>query len=282
MKLFFEKSFASGKIPDIYKRQVIIPLHKKGTKTAPENYRPVSLTPHEIKIMERILRKIFTDHLEQNNLINVHQHGFRKNRSCCTQLISHVHHILSNAVVGNETDCLYLDYSKAFDKVDHRLLLMKLNMYGISNKYLDWIKNFLQNRTLTVFLNGVYSHSAPVKSGVPQGSVLAPLFFIIVTNDLPQNITNLGSHILTFADDTKVASKVSSIYDVNLLQKDIESVLQWSTSNNMELNCSKFELLNHNFSQDNVGITLLKELPFFNTFNSYKTLLLFQVNMFVI
>ena len=115
LRLFFEKSFNDGQIPLIYKKQTVIPLHKKGPKTVPENFRPISLTSHVIKIMERVLRKFFVLHLEKNNLISFNQHGFRANRNCCTQLISHVNQILSNSIQGSETDCLYLDYSKAFD-----------------------------------------------------------------------------------------------------------------------------------------------------------------------
>ena len=264
LKMFFEKSFNSGEIPLDYKKQIIIPIPKKEPKTVPEHWRPIVLSPHEIKLKERVLRKIFTSHLEKNHLINTNQHGFRENRSCCTQLISHLEFIFSNAIEGNETDCLYLDYSKAFDKVDHGLLLKKLELHGINKKYLQWIQNFLQDRTQVVFVNGTYSYPVAVKSGVPQGSVLAPLFFIVVTNDLPQSIGNTNSHILTFADDTKVCSKVSSANDFDLMQNDILKIIKWSTSNNMMLNNNKFELISHKFNADNHNLLLLKELPLFN------------------
>ena len=125
LKLFWEKSLMLGKVPTSYKNQTIIPIHKKGPKTKPGNWRPVSMTPHEIKIIERVLRQHISDHLENNLLINVNQHGFRKNHNCTTQLLSFLNYIFSNAVQGDEIDSIYVDFSKAFDKVDHGLLLKK-------------------------------------------------------------------------------------------------------------------------------------------------------------
>ena len=270
LKLFFNKSFNEGQIPLIYKKQTVIPLHKKGPKTVPENFRPISLTSHVIKIMERILRKKFMLHLEDNNLINFSQHGFRENRNCCTQLISHINQILSNSIQTNETDCLYLDYSKAFDKVDHGLLIKKLERYGITDKYLKWVSNFLKDRVQVVYLNNTYSYPAVVKSGVPQGSVLGPLLFLIFVNDLPQTISNSNTHILSFADDTKIASKVSNVNDKINLQRDLDNIIKWSISNNMELNNKKFELVSHKLYPDSSNQKLIKQLPFFNCSISYN------------
>ncbi len=110
LRLFWSKSFEYSKIPDDYKNQVIIPLHKKGLKTKAENFRPISLTAHVIKLFEKILKKKLVEYLEFNNIFNNNQHGFRKNRSCLTQLLSHINNILNNSLNGNETDCIYIDF----------------------------------------------------------------------------------------------------------------------------------------------------------------------------
>ena len=150
LKMFWKISFNTGKIPAGYKNQTTIPLHKKGSKTYPQNFRPISLTSHIIKIMERILRKHITEHLERYNLINESQHGFRHNHSCCTQLLSHIDFIFSNSIEGSEVDCVYIDYAKAFNKVDHGLLIKKLGCYGLTDSFINWISNFFKDRSQAV------------------------------------------------------------------------------------------------------------------------------------
>ena len=243
LKLFYEKSFLLGKVPDFYKFQQIIPLHKKGPKTNPANFRPISLTSHIIKIFERVLRAKLVNFFESNNIFNQNQHGFRKSRSCLTQLLTHVQNVLDHLLSNSSVDTIYIDYAKAFDKVDHHILMTKLKLYGLSNEYLLWIKDFLTGRRQAVFINGCYSYEAMVRSGVPQGSVLGPLLFIIFINDLSNHINY--SSLLTFADDTKIVLPVSSALDTQLLQKDLDSIISWSNLNNMALNKSKFEFISH-------------------------------------
>ena len=155
---------------------------------------------HLIKIFERVMRKHLVKHLEENEILPDSQHGFRSKRSCLTQLIEHVDEVLKALNGGNEVDVIYLDYSKAFDKVDHQVLLAKMKMYGINGKFYDWIKDFLSNRSQTVVVDGSKSSFQEVKSGVPQGTVLGPVFFILYVIDMVMSAKN--SKTLTFADDT--------------------------------------------------------------------------------
>ena len=269
LMLFWKKSFACGKIPKYYKNQMIIPLHKKGTKTNVKNFRPVSLTPHEVKIKERVIRKVLMEYLEEFNLINDNQHGFRQNRSCATQLLSQLDFILSNSVEGYDVDSIYIDFAKAFDKVDHGLLIQKLNHYGIRGNFLNWIVNFLDERTQTVFINNHFSYSTSVISGVPQGSVLGPLLFVIYNNDLSQ-LVDATSQIFTFADDTKLISRINSSADKVNLQNNLNNIINWSEFNNMKLNTDKFQLLRFTFGTKNLDDAWLYELPFQNDFFNYS------------
>jgi hypothetical protein len=271
LMMFFQKSFDNGVIPLEYKTQVVIPLYKKGKKTEAKNHRPVSLTAHEIKIMERILKTNITEHLDEYNVICENQHGFRSNHSCATQLLSHLNYILSNLIQEDEVDSIYIDYSKAFDKVDHGLLLKKLNCYGINKEYLTWIENFLSDRFQTVSVDNCYSYTVRVQSGVPQGSVLGPLLFIIYINDLSSTLNNSACEVLTFADDTKLVSKISSTSDKDNLQKSLNSLQHWSALNNMELNNDKFEFISHRLVTRNVNNFFLSELPFHDSFDTYTT-----------
>ena len=267
LQMFCIKSFETCQIPPSYKTQTIIPIHKKGDKTNPENWRPIAITPHPIKIFERVIRKRLSDYLEKNKILNENQHGFRKNRSCSTQLISHTYNIFNYLINGSEVDCIYLDYSKAFDKVDHNLLLVKLRQLKISKKYIDWLGCFLKGRVQTVAIGNHFSFPATVKSGVPQGSVLAPTLYTTYINDLPKDIKQCD--ILTFADDTKLISKINSVEDTIALQNDLNSTFKWSSENNMILNDSKFEMINFKPAVDQTSLTSLKSLPFCNQFRGY-------------
>ena len=150
-----------------------------------------------------------------------------------TQLISHIEQIYQALNNDEEVDVIYLDFAKAFDKVDHKVLMAKLQRYGIHGKALDWIREFLVGRQQTVVVEGHKSSFQPVKSRVPQGTVLGPILFVLYINDLLHSIN--FSKGFSVADDTKLIGDIEGEYSVKLLQDDLNTVIEWSQGNNMEL-----------------------------------------------
>ena len=256
LRYIWSESFKKGIVPAFYKNSLIYPLFKKGNRAKAANYRPISMTSHIIKIFERVLRKKIVEFLEVNNLLSQYQHGFRSGRSCLTQLLGHFDDICSGLVEGKDTDSIYLDYAKAFDRVDHRLLILKLKRYNFHPMLIRWISSFLLNRTQEVVINGTHSCRKDIISGVPQGTVLGPVLFIIFINDLERKIGS--SNIRFFADDTRISKQISTMEDVRSLQCDLDAVCSWSKENNMQLHEHKFELMSHRSSP----VSLFDSLPF--------------------
>lgn len=266
--LIWRPSLKTGTIPQVYKEQFITPVYKKGNKTDPANYRPVSLTSHMIKIFERVMRKHLVTYLENNKLFSTKQHGFRKGRSCLTQLLQHMDFITNNYLNDAETDVIYLDYAKAFDKVDHSLLLKKVHFYGIRGEIYNWIKQFLTNRTQKVVVDGKHSRPETVLSGVPQGTVLGPILFLIFANDMEFCFSETDAKAGSFADDTRVCRKITNLHDCKRLQDDLNCIIQWSLDNNMELHEDKFELISYRKPSN---ILVQDALPFMQDICSYST-----------
>ena len=229
--------------PERVKQSLITAIHKGDSTSLPKNYRPVSLTSHLVKLFEKVICMHIVMHLEQHNLLNPTQHGFRTGRSCLSQLLAHYDRVLSLLEQGLNVDVIYLDFAKAFNKLEFNITLKKLKLLGIDGKVGRWLHSFLTNRKQTVVVNGEKSDPCPVISGVPQGSVIGPLLFLVLISDIDKEVAH--SFLSSFADDTRIGKGISSQQDTALLQEDLSNVYKWAITNNMHFNDSKFELVRY-------------------------------------
>ena len=226
LSLIMTKTLQEGILPEDWKLAHVTPIYKnKGAQNMAVNYRPVSLTSVVCKLMESILRKHITDYLTNLKLLSNKQYGFISKRSTVTQLLNYIDECCESLSNGKVVDSIYFDFAKAFDTVPHRRLCKKLEGYGIEGSTLNWIKSFLNGRKQLVKVNDAKSTTDSVASGIPQGSVLGPLLFVIYINDLPDKVL---SALLLFADDTKIFKEVNSIADSLIIQKDIDALEDWS------------------------------------------------------
>ena len=238
--ILFQKSLSTGEIPSDWTKAFVCPIYKKGDTSDPANYRPISLTCILCKTLEHIVASSLSSHFNSNHILYDLQHGFRERRSCETQLIELTDYLINNLSKGKQTDLILLDFSKAFDKVNHLKLLDTLQEHGVSTQVLNWTHSFLIGRSQTVVLDGDRSTEVPVTSGVPQGSVLGPLCFLIYINKLPSSVS---SQIRLFADDTAVYLTINSLSDSHSLQEDLTNMEIWEKDWDMEFNPSKCQVL---------------------------------------
>ena len=229
----FQQSFNRGSIPKDWSTAMVVPVHKKSNKDNLENYRPISLTCLCCKTMEHIVLSQLNDHLSRNNILSSLQHGFRARLSCETQLVLTFHDWASILNQRGQVDALFLDFSKAFDKVSHEKLLHKICQYGINGRTHAWISAFLKNRSQFVVVNGAHSCSVPVTSGVPQGSVLGPTLFLLFINDI---VDTPNSQLRLFADETVLYRAIKSPTDHQVLQEDLLNLTDWASRWQMKFN----------------------------------------------
>ena len=273
----FNKSLSEGVVPEAWKLAEVTAIFKKGDKTEPGNYRPVSLTSITCKILESLVCDALREYLEANNMLSKCQHGFRKHRSCVTKLLEVLNDLTKLHENNESIDIIYLDFAKAFDTVPHLRLLEKLKAYGITGNVLNWISSFLSERKQRVRVNSTCSNTVPVQSGVPQGSILGPLLFIVFINDLPDCVESICK---IFADDTEIYDSSANHQQIQL---DLLALLKWSELWQLFFNVTKCSVLYHGknnkkedyftdcnfkvrlketFLEKNVGVTFSKDLKF--------------------
>ena len=256
----FQKSLNCGDLPRDWCVANICPIYKKGDRSLPINYRPISLTSIICKTLEHIVCSNIMNHLEKHDILTDRQHAFRRSRSCVTQL-GHVVNDWAMAMDnGLQTDAFVLDFAKAFDSVPHERLKAKLNSYGICDKTLNWIDGFLCKRYQRVVVNGTKSNWTRVSSGVPQGTVLGPILFNLFINDITEGVS---SDIRLFADDCICYRTIRTPEDCKILQRDISHLASWAKKWYMDFAHSKCKMMRisrktrHNISH----LYQLQDLP---------------------
>ena len=272
LELIFRKSLENGECPEDWRSANVTPIHKKGDRTDPSNYRPVSLTSQVCKVLESLVRDHIIEHLSKNDILRDEQHGFREGRSCLTNLLETVEQWTEIIDEGDCIDIAYLDFRKAFDLVSHKHLLFKMSKYGITNQVLKWVEAFLYQRTQKVVVRGTASDAFNVTSGVPQGSVLGPVLFLIFINDLPLEIL---SPLSLFADDSKIFTRIiseknrSKSHNGNgneILQRDLNVIREWASKWKMEFNVDKCKVMHigrtnpkHSYNMGGTELTVTTE-----------------------
>ena len=238
MACLYNKCIKANTFPQCMKNAYIIPIHKNNSKLESHNYRPISILPWFSKIFEYIIYKMLSKFMYDNNIISQCQYGFKEKASTSDALL-HIINLLSKSGIRNlKSVCIFIDFVKAFDKVDHYILLKKLNNYGIYGNDLEFLKSYLQNRKLRTITNETTSKEISINLSVPQGSILGPLLFNVYINDLINYID--GGDIVAFADDTSLIISSPDIATLKTAtQRAISQLHNWCTINYMEINKSK-------------------------------------------
>lgn len=285
LRLLYNQSLRLRVFPAQWKLSLITPIHKSGDKSDILNYRPISIIPTISKIFEKIMHNYLHEQIQ--NLIATEQHGFVKGKSTITNLAEYVNFLATNMPGGAQIDAIYTDLAKAFDKINHRVLINKLNNFPINNCIKSWILSFLTNRKQLVCIYGTKSKPIYPTSSVPQGCTLSTLLFALFINDLP---SIFKSSSLLFADDLKIYRKINSFQDCLTLQNDLNMLTRWCNENKLNLNvpkctvvsftrCSnrKFQLFNYHINNTplnrssvvkDLGIIFDQKLTFIQHVNS--------------
>lgn len=239
LSVIFSKSVESSTVPLLWKCAKVVPIHKDGNKQVVCNYRPISLISTSCKLLEHIIYKYIIEYLSEQNILSHAQHGFRSGFSTVTQLLEFSHDIASTLNARGQLDAIFIDYRKAFDTVCHNKLLIKIKELIHDTKLTDWIQDYLSSRTQFVAFNRAHSSQVSVTSGVPQGSVLGPLLFIIYINDVVKVTAGTSVKLRLYADDCVIYSDVTSTQDQLQLNKVFDRFCEWSKTWQMSLNFKK-------------------------------------------
>ena len=263
LSLIINQSLSTGIFPDKLKIAKVVPIYKKDDSTLIDNYRPISLLPVMSKIFEKVVYGQIYDYLISNLLLYKSQHGFQKLHSTETATLEFLDRIYNNLDAGETPISVFLDLSKAFDTLDHSILLKKLDYYGIRGIPLKWFQSYLSGRTQFVDYDGICSTALPITTGVPQGSILGPLLFLIYINDMHSAFNNFES--ILYADDTTLVKSLSSFSfstestDQNLsknINSELQKVQEWLAANRLSLNISKTKYMIFHFPQRTVLLDL--------------------------
>ena len=235
----FNLSIAKGHFPKLWKEARVVPIPKSTTKHSPSGYRPISLLSILSKLLEKHFHSLITDHLNQHHPLSDAQWGFQKGKSTLTALLSGTHDWLTQLDQNKEICCVFFDFQKAFDTVSHRRLMEKLKQLNLHPLIVNWLRSYLTKRQQSVVVNGTSSYPTHVISGVPQGSVLGPLLFLIYIDDISTLALSESSKLSLYADDMLLYKTISSTADYAELQQDIDLIYSWSAANLMTFNVSK-------------------------------------------
>ena len=231
-------SLVTGLIPFSWKKARVTPIYKDSDPLNPSNYRPISILPVVMKVFERAVQKQLVAYLKKHSVLCEQQSGFREKHSTATATTEVTDFILKNMDEGLYTGAVYLDLKKAFDSVDIDTLLFKLDCLGIRNTEYLWFANYLTNRNQCVIHNGKLSEEQLITSGVPQGSILGPVLFVLFVNDFPSVARH--SKVVLYADDTVLLFSSTSCDEIqSCLNEDLTSASKWFQANKLLLNVSK-------------------------------------------
>ena len=235
-------AFVTGTFPDLFKLAKVIPVYKKGDPLLSNNYRPISLLSNIGKLIEKLVHTRIYNFFEKIDCLYNQQFGFRASHSTNDALIQITETIRTSLDKGQFSCGVFLDFQKAFDTVNHKILLSKLEHYGIRGIALDLIKSYLSNRKQYVTINDIVSNTLGITLGVPQGSVLGPLLFLVYINDLHNVIEHSLVH--HFADDTNLLYSSSSLKKINKhINHDLKLIVHWLRANRISLNVDKTEIM---------------------------------------
>ena len=230
----FNKSVTSSVFPDAWKSARIVPIHKVGNKHNITNYRPIAILSVFSKVFEKLLHETIIHQINQQ--ISFNQHGFMKKRSTSTNLVQITQQIANTLDEKGQMDIIYTDFQKAFDTIDTEIIIKKMHSLGFRQTLVEFFRSYLTGRQHQVFYNGTSSKVFVPTSGVPQGSIMGPLMFLIFINDLPEQ---LQCNVLMFADDLKLSKRITDLRDCIHLQECLHQLSTWCTLNKLQLNVGK-------------------------------------------